>query len=536
MSGQGEMDGWDAKRIAAECYQDPVLFCKYFLNHLFPSPMPWVHRGFLAILTKRTDFLLKYGELDKIFTNFVVEKEDGKLEPIFYLDETNHVCMKLGRYTLVMAPRGFAKTTLCGVAAEIYDIVYLNTPFTVYVSEAAAHSDMQLGNVKRELAYNERLRAVFGDLVPASTSDKKWTKDQIETNTGICVISRGRGGQIRGLLFNGKRPSKILVDDVEDKEAVSTEDQREKTRAWAYGDLMPALGEVGEQANSTIIALGTLLHPQSLLMTWAADPRWTVVRMGAIDRQGEPLWAANMTPEKLAALKEAYTRAGQLHLYYMEYHNEARSPETQVFKREFFNYGPPDPNESVRYAIYCDPAISPKKTADEAVIRVVGMSDKGRIYVADRWHKRGASPREIVDNYFAMSKKWDCVKHGVESIAYQAALVHLLREEMFRKKHYFEIEAVTHAAKKEDRIIGILLPRYAAGYVFHIHPDPPLEAQLCDYRRGVEDQKDDHPDALAGAVALLDPFAADAAGDTDLSEDQYPPLDEAIGGAFGGAP
>ena len=44
---------------------------------------------------------------------------------------------------------------------------------------------------------------------------------------------------------------------------------------------------------------------------------------------------------------------------------------------------------------------------------------------------------------------------------------------------------------------------------------------------------DDYLDAAAGCVALLDPFAAQAAGDKDLSEDEYPPLEEVLGANYG---
>jgi hypothetical protein len=48
-----------------------------------------------------------------------------------------------------------------------------------------------------------------------------------------------------------------------------------------------------------------------------------------------------------------------------------------------------------------------------------------------------------------------------------------------------------------------------------------LESQLFDFPRGAHD---DWPDALAGAISLLDPVAAVAAGDKDLAEDTLEPL------------
>ena len=61
----------------------------------------------------------------------------------------------------------------------------------------------------------------------------------------------------------------------------------------------------------------------------------------------------------------------------------------------------------------------------------------------------------------------------------------------------------------------------------HTQIFPELETELLDLRVAAHD---DRATAVAGAVALLDPFAASAAAGQDLGEDEYEPLDE-IGGA-----
>lgn len=508
-------------RIAEECYADPALFCRFFLPHMFSSPLPWVHRGLLAVLTRRTDFLQNYPDLDKITSNFVFER-DGAVHSIFAMYE-GRLVLVLGKYTLIMLPRGFAKTTIAGNAVPLYDIGYQNFEFGTYVSEANPHAELQLSNIKNEIEGNLRFRYVFGALRPDRTSGLPWASGEFETTTGTYFVSKGRGSQIRGLLHKGKRPQKVICDDLEDKEAVSTELQRTKTRQWAYGDLLPALGEL--DPSSTITVLGTLLGAECLLKTFAADPQWTVIRFGAYDRQGELLWPENLSEEKLQIKKKSFALAGELHTFYLEYHNEERSPETQLFKPEYFVRGVPGENDGALHtAIYMDPAISEADRADEAAIYVAGMAGKsGRIFVLDEFHARGASPRVLIDEFFRLHKRWKCVQAGIEGVAYQAALVHLCREEMFRKKHYFEVESVKHTNKqsKERRIKGILHPRYASGYIVHTRVYPELETQLLDFGTA---RHDDHPDALAGCVSLLDPYAAAAAGDKDLGEDEYEPL------------
>lgn len=516
----------EIKELAAEGFADPVFFCKYFLPHMFSKPVPWFHRGLMAILTRQTNFLKKYGELDKIFSNFVWQEDptDDKcpFQPIFQMEPSGDISLKLGQYTMIMVPRGFSKTTIAGVAMDLRDIVYQVTPFAVNVSETAAHSVRTTTSVRRELESNERLIAVFGDLKPDMKDPQKWSENFFETVTGISRAALGRGGQIRGIQHRSIRPIKILVDDLEDKESVLTEEQRLKAREWAYGDMMPALQPMNDAA--TITALGTLLHPDALLMKWAKDKRFTTIRFGARDRQGELLWPDAMSEKKLEEIKESLAQQGLLHVYYMEYFNEAHAAELQRFRPEYIRHGQV---EGITHtAVYIDPAISGKPGADETAIYVTGINDKGTIAVLDEASGRGMHPREAIDHYFRLSKRWNCTRHGVESIAYQASLIHLMREEMFRRKHYFEIIPITHKVKKSERILGILQPRYANGYIVHTKHFPKLVTQLMDFPRG----HDDHPDALAGSIALLDPYAAQAAGDQDLADDEYPPLDEVFGG------
>jgi predicted phage terminase large subunit-like protein len=513
-------------------FEDPVWFCKFFLPHLFPGTIPWVHRGLLSILTGRVDFLHTYGEIEKIRRNFVWEDADGETHSMFQYDDEGNLQVYRGKYTLIMMPRGAAKTTIAGVAVPLYEILNQECGFQVYISHAMPHSKMQLNNVKRELTDNGRIQGVFGEMKPGLRDEEKWSEEMFENTRGIAMAARGRGGQIRGLLHRGQRPKKIIIDDLEDKDSVSTQLQRSKTREWAYADMMPALPPL--DPDGTIIALGTMLHKEDLLSVWGQDPDWTVVKFGVWDRDGEPLWPEYMDEEKIAAKKRSYSVAGQLHNYYMEYENEPQAAETQVFKPEHFLYEPVPEGDGfyIQNAIYIDPAISPRRTADKTAIIVAGMAKNGLIYVQEVVAKRGMNETEKIDTYFRLHQKYQCRRAGVESVAYQASLIHHLREAMFRKGHYFEIDAIPHKTKKTSRIVGILAGRFNSGYIRFVRRFPDLEVELMDFRPDTDDQPDDCADALAGVVALLDPFAAEAAGDVDLTADEYEPLDSVMDGEW----
>ena len=498
----------EKQAVALRCYKDPVLFCKTILPDWFPEEVPWVHRGLLAILLQKTDFLAQYGELDKICSNFVFEK-DGKTYSMFFVkDGAIHLLV----YDLVgiMMPRGFSKTTICN-AALLYLIAYCDCKFPLFISETATHSEQQLRNVKRKLESGTLFREIFGDKVPDKNDPRQWTNDTITTLDNITCIARGRGGQVRGLNVDSQRPDVIIVDDLEDSESVKTKEQREKAQDWFYKDLFPARAK----RNSRVIVMGTLLHEDALLMKLKNDPRCTFVRFGALDKQGEPLWEWNMSLVDLEALKQRFVAQARLSAFYMEYMSELRNDESSLFKQSYIRYGTFPRDSFTAVAIVLDPAISEKRGADSTSIVVVGMTLAGILVVLENWNKKGASPREQIDKYFELEKFWKPDYHGVESVAFQAVLIHLMREEMFRKRQYFEIIPITHKVQKEARIRGVLQPRYAAGYIMHARPFPELEEELLDFPA----KHDDNIDAEAMCITLLDPQAADAADPTKSPED-----------------
>ena len=134
MSDYVELTTQEKQQLAARGWSDPVWFCEYFLKDLFPTPMPWFHRGVLAILLRRCDFLENDPELSRIIDNFYwrdepeAEVDDRRKRHYIFKRGENGLEMKLNRFTLLMMPRGFSKTTIAGVAVQIFSIVYQDTP------------------------------------------------------------------------------------------------------------------------------------------------------------------------------------------------------------------------------------------------------------------------------------------------------------------------------------------------------------------------------------------------------------------------
>jgi hypothetical protein len=219
----------------------------------------------------------------------------------------------------------------------------------------------------------------------------------------------------------------------------------------------------------------------------------------------------------------------------MEFFNKVIASEAQLIRKEHWIYEPPVMADFVAKSIYMDPAVSEKRTADSTVIAVAGITKKGKIWLLDMWGKRTSDEVEKIDTYFAMSRRWGVPTfgryHGVESNAYQAALAHRIREEMFRQKHYFELESVTNKSKKISRIKEGFVQPLVAGYVRCARRFHPLEIEGAEFREDGTHKHDDWLDAAAGALGLL-ADAAPAASSIDLTADIYEPLEQELGGEW----
>lgn len=556
---------------AIESKSDPVAFCHFFLPHLFGGSddgkeigkIPWFHRGLLAILLRQVDFLWKYGEVAKIMREFAITRAGltgvddepvviGRIFRVFdrksgfeytwqdvaqleakytpqELYEHLEIALHLtGRYTLIMIPRGFAKTTIAGIAIPLFKICHKMEKFFIYISETSTHAEMQVNNIRNELVTNERIRMAFGNLVPKRSGDEKWSERFFETTNGVAMAARGRGTQIRGLNHKGNRPGTILFDDLEDKDSVKTPEQRAKTKKWFFSDVIPALPR--KNANATITGMGTMLDPDCLIENLAGDPDWITCRFSCMNKQGEPLWPDMMPLKEIQRERNSFARQGLLHLFYMEYFNKYMPESMQRFRKEYFRFAVVPPEKVVAWAIYCDPAIGKKRTSDRAVIQVAGVMEDGTIYMAAEWSERGHPDmvRVIVEHYFKLAKLFRPRFHGFESTAFQRALGTSLKDAMPRQGYYFEPIPINPTIAKNERISGILLPRMSSGFtIWHPMFENGETMQEClNWDPMDDDQPDDGPDCAAGCIGLLEDLAFGYSSDKNPEEIDEEEMDE----------
>jgi predicted phage terminase large subunit-like protein len=106
-------------------------------------------------------------------------------------------------------------------------------------------------------------------------------------------------------------------------------------------------------------------------------------------------------------------------------------------------------------------------------------------------------PSDSMEQIFKLYRKWRPLIVGIETVAYQAAIVDFLEKEMRAQNTFFRIQKLRAAKKKELRIETALQPRFVTHSIMFPGFTPwcdELEQELLAFPHGLHD---DRIDALA---------------------------------------
>lgn len=397
----------------------------------------------------------------------------------------------------IIFPRGFGKSTWEKIDT-IHDIVYRHEPVILYVSSTLRDAQFHFESIKFELENNELLRRIYGNLVPPESNlGRKWTNIHLETVNGVNLVAR-YAGKGRGVNIRNRRPTKIVLDDIENDDAVRNPDLRKKLENWIDGVIIPSK----DRLLGFVKMIGTVLHPECALLRFKAKNGG--IQRAAIE-DGASIWPEAWPLEKLEKLK---TQIGSL-LFQQEYLNIPISASERMVKDAWIRKVPRPPmkrhdsNGNVVPAVdtygHIDPAISEKQTADyTALCTVFRDLETGRITVADierghlSFHEQG----------LLMRRKHAAFKFrrlGIETVAYQAAL----KQEIDRLGPIEGSYLPTHAfVPDKDKVRGLhrVLPFMENGTVVFAD-DLPQEFfdELVQFPNG---KNDDMVDAMVNAIVL----------------------------------
>lgn len=318
----------------------------------------------------------------------------------------------------VIFPRGHAKSTWEKIDT-IHDITYGLEPVILYISVTLTDAGFHFESIKSEFENNDLLIDIYGYLVPDEKQlGRKWTNKHLQTTNGVNLVARG-AGKGRGVNIKNKRPTKIIADDIEDDESVSSPEQRQKLHNWLYNVIFPSK----DKDRGFIKMIGTALHPHAEVIQF--HKKHGGIYRRAIEN-GKPIW---FTKEQLDTIKEKIgTRA-----FNQEYMNNPSAEEDQIIKESWITsnyYVQTLDLRTMHLVLMVDPQSGESASADEMGIAVVAW----QVGKPDRYVIESAGVRDgltkkagIVIDYWQKYKERIRLV-GIEVVMNQNALWQLLVE------------------------------------------------------------------------------------------------------------
>lgn len=398
---------------------------------------------------------------------------------------------------LVIMHRGGGKTSLFNYAAPSQAITFEQYHFIVPVSATATSATLQSDNLKSEMSQNKLIYSAIGEVKSA----EKWSRDAWITANGVMVMPKGRGQQVRGILFKNYRPDLIIPDDLEDDESVMTIEQRRKTAEFFHGQLAGVVDRSSDKWR--ICVVGTVLHEACLLLELKSDPDWTVIEIPLCDKEFKSYWPAYMDNDAVLKLKKQYERMGNLDIFYREYMNQAQAKEDASFQVSYFRHYDErtenlDNDSYVETFVILDPAKTSKpQNAFSAIVAIsIKFSPRGnKIYIREVENEH-LTYDDIYSHTFAMAEKWRANVIGYEVTGLEEFIIQPMEDFMLQGGHSFELVQLDArkgegeyqskgSQKGKEARVGMLAPYYKRGIIYHNNEGncQVLEDQLLEYPR-----------------------------------------------------
>ena len=415
--------------------------------------------------------------------------------PEFHRELINRFFSLRNEYTA--APRGFSKTTIIQTCI-MFSVVNGMDNFIALIEKTFTEAAEVLKGVHDEFLDNERILICYGEMIGKKDLAKtalliKTKNKDAEGDTfinGVRLRGKGFNSTIRGLKSRQWRPTRILLDDVEEDDHINNPEQREKYLNNYNKGIQPAIDTTG-----TIKVFGTILHQDSLLKNLIDSHHGKIFKAyDKDDPENTLLWAERWSFETLEAKKKDMTQNGRsANAFAQEYLNDPISEEDRTFKFDMLwemitadngdKYRVPakritmEEFEEMRKKTtftgfaQIDVADTTTPGADFTGLIVEFIDPNNNRYRVDvRREKRNING--VIDLIFEVWRRWQpyglvCI--GIEKKGYEDQVVPLydIKKEEFQLYPVIE-ELKPMGRNKEDRIRGALEGLYESGKIYSV--------------------------------------------------------------------
>jgi predicted phage terminase large subunit-like protein len=406
----------------------------------------------------------------------------------------------------VAAPRGHAKSTAGTLAFSLASLLFGTDDFVLLVSATERLAAGHLANMARVLTVNQDLKTEF------SVDVTKCNETEVTASMGrreFHILGKGAEQAVRGVLWNNKRPSLIIIDDLENDEAVMSKERREKLRDWFNEALLPCGSD-----NLRVRFLGTILHLDSLLerLLTDTDGGWVGRRFTAhrsFDDFSDLLWPEKWPEERLRRERQRYLSAGNPSGYSQEYLSHPVAEADAYFRKTDFRPMTQDDHlqPKTMYASI-DFALGKGDKGDNTAICIAGMDSSGVLHVVDMYAQR-YDPLAAITKMFELQEMYNIDMWVVEDDNISKAIGPFLNQEMLKRQVFLNLERIRPHKDKQARATAIQARMRAGGV--HFNSEAPwyfeLYNEMISFPRG---KTDDRVDALAWIGLMLDKMSPSA--------------------------
>ena len=282
----------------------------------------------------------------------------------------------------------------------------------------------------------------------------------------IRIEAYGKGAGIRGLSNQDRRPSIVILDDIQDKDDSRSETVLSADWDWFLSDVI-FLGR-----SSRIFMIGNNLGEKCVIERCIQNAdrlRFKAIKIPVMI-DGKPTWEAKQSLEDILQEKEDYTKLGKIDIWMAEKMCVAVAEESKVFKSDDYRYFSSHLREDIirRSNLFAclDPASSPNPESCYRAITLTAVDTNNYWFLLDVKYGRWDSA-EMVDIIFDFVAKYHLQNFYIEKGWWEQVMKPFFMKEMSRRNIFFNVVPLEHAKQgsKLERI-KILQPRFKAHTVF----------------------------------------------------------------------
>lgn len=415
------------------------------------------------------------------------------------------------RHVALEVFRGGAKTTKLRLFT-VRRVAFGLSRTILYIGKSEGHAARSIKWIMRQIERNPFHSQIFG-LKPA----KPWSESGVECcihntilNQYITILGMGITGSVRGINVDDWRPDLIIVDDPVDEENSATMEGRKKISDLFFGAILESLAPASESPLAKLALAQTPINPEDILALCKRRSDFKCLSFPKLtngDYDGESAWPERWTKNEILLSRAAAYDINNGAVWERENMNRLISAATADFRPDWLQFWDTLPFR-MTICIAIDPVPPPSEIA---VAKGFHKKDFEAISVVGRWgHKffvlqiesnRGHDPSWTIATFFTLEAKWSPQYLAVESVAYQATLAWLLREEMNKRSTWVTvIEIPGERRSKRDRIVDTIKP-IASARNLNLHKSQTnLISQYTNYPSSAHD---DELDSIHLAIRTL---------------------------------